>query len=205
MVARPWNHNTHYHPVVLAAVPDGASQALDVGCGDGRLARELRALVPHVTAIDLDGPALQAARDADGGLGIEYLLGDFLSQDFAPGSFDFVCSIAALHHMDAAAALRRMSELLRPGGRLVVIGLATRDGLWDLPAEAAGAVAHRLYLLRGPYLEQTAPTVWPPPHSYAEMRRIGLGALPDAIFRRRLLWRYSLVWTKPSAATQYGR
>jgi SAM-dependent methyltransferase len=204
MVRRPWNHNIHYHPVVIAAVPDGASRALDVGCGDGRLARELRALVPHVTAIDRDGPSLQAASAADGGLGIEYLLDDFLRQDFAPGSFDFICSIATLHPLDAAAALRRMSELLQPGGSLAIIGLATRNGLWELPAEAAGAVAHRYHRLRGLYLEQTAPIVWPPPHTYAQMRRIALDVLPGATFRRRLLWRYSLVWTKPPTAVQHG-
>ena len=37
----PWNHNIHFHPVVLDAVPTGARRALDVGCGAGGLAREL--------------------------------------------------------------------------------------------------------------------------------------------------------------------
>lgn len=34
-----WNHNVHLHPVVLDAVPTGAQRGLDVGCGEGMLAR----------------------------------------------------------------------------------------------------------------------------------------------------------------------
>ena len=119
-----WNHNIHYHPVVLEAVPAGARRALEVGCGDGGLARELRARIGYVMALDLDEPSLAAAQAADRGLGVDYVLGDFRTVELEPASFDFICSIAALHHMDAAAGLERMADLLRPGGRLVIVGLA---------------------------------------------------------------------------------
>jgi hypothetical protein len=36
-----WNHNVHYQPVILKAVPRGCPAALDVGCGDGLLAGRL--------------------------------------------------------------------------------------------------------------------------------------------------------------------
>jgi SAM-dependent methyltransferase len=196
-----WNHNIHYHQAVLAAVPAGATRALDVGCGDGRLARELRAVVPHVTALDQDEPTLAAARSADGGLGIEYILGDFLGQDFEPGSFDFVCSIATLHHMDATAGLRRMADLLRPGGRLAVVGLAQLGGIRGigyLPAELGGLVLYRMQRFRRQFVRVAAPTLWPPPETYGSMRRIARATLPGASFRRRLLWRYTLVWEKPA-------
>jgi SAM-dependent methyltransferase len=196
-----WNHNIHYHPAVLAAVPAGARQALDVGCGDGRLARRLREVVPHVTALDLDEPTLQGARAADDGLGIDYVLGDFRTRQFEPGSFDFVCSIAALHHMDAAAGLRRMAELLRPGGRLAVVGLARLGGVRGiryLPLELVGLVLHQVERSRRQLAAVAAPTVWPPPESYASMRRIARATLPGASFRRRVLWRYTLVWEKPA-------
>ena len=38
-----WNHNVHYQPVILNAVPGGCGAALEVGCGDGLLARRLAA------------------------------------------------------------------------------------------------------------------------------------------------------------------
>src|SRR5262245_66552344 len=77
----PWNHNIHYHPLILGAVPAGCQRGLDVGCGEGRLARELRQVVPNVLAIDCDGPVIDRARQQDNGAGVEYVTGDFLTHD----------------------------------------------------------------------------------------------------------------------------
>jgi SAM-dependent methyltransferase len=193
-----WNHNIHYHPLILGAIPDGCECALDVGCGEGILARELRRVVAHVSAIDVDAPIIAAARQHDAGAGVEYLHGDFLTHEFEPASFGAIVSVAALHHMDATAALDRMRLLLRPGGTLVVVGLATYRYPADLPAELAGAVAHRWHKATRSYWEQKAPIVWPPPETYAGMRRIARRRLPGVRYRRHLLWRYSLIWTKPA-------
>jgi SAM-dependent methyltransferase len=193
-----WNHNIHYHPLILSAIPDGCDRALDVGCGDGILARELRRVIAHVSAIDIDAPIIAAAREQDAGVGVEYLHGDFLTHDFEPASFGAVVSVAALHHMDATAALDRMRLLLRPRGTLVVVGLAASRYPADLPAELAGAIAHRWHTATKGYWEHQAPIAWPPPETYAGMRGIAEGRLPGVRYRRHLLWRYSLTWTKPA-------
>jgi len=44
-----------------------------------------------------------------------------------------------------------------------------------------------------------SPTVWPPPHTYAEVRDMAARVMPGSHFRRRLLWRYTLTWSKPLA------
>ena len=67
----------------------------------------------------------------------------------------------------------------------------------DYLVESAGLLCSRLLRLVVGYREVCAPTVWPPPLTYAECRDIGLESLPGAQFRRRLFFRYSLVWTKP--------
>jgi SAM-dependent methyltransferase len=193
-----WNHNVHYHPLVLAAVPPGCRTALDVGCGEGMLTRELRAVVPSVTGIDPDGPSIELARTLSNGAGIGYVHADVLAHPFDPGSFDMVASIAALHHMDTAAGLSRMRELLRPGGVLAVVGLPRPRLPHDLPYELAGVVAHRWYRTRRGYREHSAPTVWPPPDTFAQVRVTARRLLPGARVRRHVLWRYSLLWTKPS-------
>ena len=194
----PWNHNIHYHRVILGAVPAGCRRALDVGCGEGMLARELRSVVPQVVALDSDGPVIERARKLDTGAGVEYVRGDFLRSGFAPESFDLIASVATLHHMNAAAALGRMRELLRPGGTLAVVGLASsRPGDW--PADIAGVFAHRALKARRGYLAVNAPTIWPPPETYAQMRRLAAEILPGVRYRRHLLWRYSLIWTKPAS------
>ena len=118
-----WNHNIHHHPLILGAAPSGCRNALDVGCGEGVLTRELRGVSERVVGIDCDRPSIEAAR-AQGADGVEYVLGDFFEHPFEPGSFDLVASVATLHHVDAEKGLARMAELVRPGGALAVIGLA---------------------------------------------------------------------------------
>jgi SAM-dependent methyltransferase len=195
--AERWNHNIHYHPMVLDVIPDRAQRALDVGCGEGTLARRLRAVVPHVTAIDSDQASVDLARLQGRVADIDYLLGDFLDFPFEPGSFDVIASVATLHHMDARLALGRMRDLLRPGGVLAIIGLARPGSPADVPVVLAGVVATRFHHLTKEYWEHPSPTVWPPPETYAGMRLLAEGVLPGVRFRRRLLWRYTLTWTKP--------
>lgn len=198
--AKRWNHNIHYHHVILDAVPAGARDALDVGCGEGMLARRLRRIVPRVVGIDLDGPSIEAAMDQSTAAGIDYRIGDFLDQPFTSESFDVIACVAALHHMDATAALTRMRELLRPGGRLVIVGLARSRLPADAPIELAAIVVNAGYRLTKGHWRHPSPTAWPPPETYASMRRIAARVLPGARFRRLLLWRYAIVWTKPVPA-----
>lgn len=195
---RRWNHNIHYYPLVLAAVPPGCQRALDVGCGEGTLARQLADRVPQVVGIDKDAASVEAARgrSRDGQAG--FLCGDILAHPFPPASFGLVSCVAALHHMDAGAGLARMSQLLAPGGALVVVGLA-RSRLADLPWDATAVIANFGHRVAKGYWEQPSPTVWPPPHSYDEIRVLAGETLPGVRYRRHLLWRYSLVWVKPAA------
>ena len=118
-----WNHNIHYGLELLRAVPASASVALDVGCGEGWLVRELSRVVGHVIGLDPDEESIANARSYSWPDGVEYILGDFLTHPFEAASFDLITSVAALHHMDEEAALRRMAGLLRPSGTLAVVGL----------------------------------------------------------------------------------
>jgi ubiquinone/menaquinone biosynthesis C-methylase UbiE len=193
---RRWNHNTCYYPLILVAVPAGCQRVLDVGCGEGMLARQLARRVPHVVGIDQDAASIELARwqDLDGRVG--FVRGDFLTRPFQPASFSMITCVAALHHMDPAAALAEMSQLLVPGGILVVVGVA-RSRLPDLPWEAAAVLANFGYRMANGYWEQPSPAMWPPPHSYREIRVLAGQTLPGVRYRRHLLWRYSLVWVKP--------
>jgi 2-polyprenyl-3-methyl-5-hydroxy-6-metoxy-1,4-benzoquinol methylase len=194
-----WNHNIHYHRLVLAAVPPRCQRVLDVGCGEGMLARQLARLVPQVVGIDQDAASIDLARRQDPGGKIDFLCGDFLTHPLVPASFNMITSVAALHHMDAHTALGRMDQLLVPGGTLAVVGLARSRLPADLPYEAAAVIANLGYRLTRTYWEQPSPTVWPPPHTYVGMQALARQALPGMHYRRHLLWRYSLIWAKPPA------
>jgi SAM-dependent methyltransferase len=194
--AKRWNHSTHYHHVVLNAIPPATRRALDVGCGEGTLTRDLRRLIPEVIGIDTDHASITAARAHPDAGNISYLEGDALAFGFASESFDLISAVASLHHMDAQAALERLVTLLRPGGVLAVVGLA-RSSRLQWPLELAAIIAHHVRRLRHGYWQPQSPIVSPPPESYASMRRLATRALPGARLKRRLYWRYTLIWLKP--------
>ncbi|HET9658375.1 MAG TPA: class I SAM-dependent methyltransferase [Kineosporiaceae bacterium] len=194
MSGERWNHNIHCHRLIVNAVPRTARSALDVGCGEGTLCRALRERVPHVVGLDADPGSIELARAAGGE--VEYVLGDFLAHEFTPQSFDLVASVATLHHLDVEAALVRMRDLLRPGGVLALVGLARRSHA-DLPYDVAGFFAHRLLKLRHGYWEHPSP-ITDPTMTHRELRKVVTSVLPAARYRRHILFRFSVVWTKPS-------
>lgn len=189
---RRWNHNIHYHGIVLDAVPDGATSALDVGAGNGLLAADLRSRVDDVVAVDVDGDVLQStSRDVDG---VDLILGDVMDYPFAR-TFDVVASVATFHHLtDPRAALRRLADLTASGGVLVIVGLARASSPIDYAYAAAGAGAHRWLSWRHGYWEHSAPTVWPPPQTYAQVRDLVREELEGARWRRLPLFRYAVTW-----------
>jgi 2-polyprenyl-3-methyl-5-hydroxy-6-metoxy-1,4-benzoquinol methylase len=202
-----WNHNDHYHQLIIGIIAPDCQSALDVGCGQGALTRRLRQLIPHVTGMDRDERSIALARAQAKFPDIRYLQADFLAESVEPGSFDLVTSVASLHHMDAEAALRKMADVLRPGGVLVVIGLA-RDfsptnfalivpamiGNWMHRAAAAWS---RRASPGAAGIAYQSPVIWPPATTYRQARRLAERILPGVQYRRRLYWRYSLVWHKP--------
>ena len=203
--AEYWNHNVHYQPVILGAVPPGCGPALDVGCGDGLLACRLADCCAQVTGIDRDprmiaraGTRARARAEAQPGAParLDFIEADFLAHDFRAASFDFVCANTSLHHMDLAAALMTMARVLRPGGRLAVIGLAADTSVTDLIAAAPAVPADLFYRAVYRRGESGAP-IMDPEMSWREVRAAVARTLPGVRYRRHLLWRYSLLWRKP--------
>ena len=195
-----WNHNTHFHPLAVRHVAP-ATSALDVGCGEGLLTRQLAAAgAARVLGVDVE-PAMVAearSRAPEGASGLDYREGDFLAMP-VEGRFDIVTCVATLHHVDLATGLRRLRELTAPGGRLVVVGLARTSGAADLALSLASAVVDPIVKARRGYWEHPAPLA-DPEHSYADVGASAARELPGARFRRRLFYRYSLEWTAPGAA-----
>jgi SAM-dependent methyltransferase len=195
-MAPEWNHNLHHHGLLLAAVPSDCRRALDVGCGEGALVRRLAAHVDSVTGIDADSKVIARARDLSGtSTNVGFVHGDFLLQPLPP-SYDLICAVASLHHMDFSSALTRMAELLRPGGVLAVVGVARARAPRDFAFAALGFVAHRLHRVGHVWREVGAP-VADPTMTYGQVRRAVRDLLPGARFRRHALFRYSVIWRKP--------
>jgi SAM-dependent methyltransferase len=186
--------------LVLDVIPPGCERAVDVGCGNGDLTRELRRRgVREVVGIDRNVPCVERCRAHPEAGDIGYVVGDLIGGGLRPASFDLVSAVASLHHMDARAGLTRLRELVAPGGVLAVIGLARPDLPKDIPVELAAVLAYRLRPRPDDRGKPEFPIVWPPPERYSTMRRLAGELLPGVRWRRHLLWRYSLVWTNPGA------
>jgi 2-polyprenyl-3-methyl-5-hydroxy-6-metoxy-1,4-benzoquinol methylase len=199
--AHRWNHNIHYFDVLLDAVPNGARTALDVGCGDGMLVRRLAERVARVTGIDLDADqvALATSTSFEVADRVNVIQGDVMTHPFGE-AFDMIVSVATLHHLDTEAALRRLSDLLVPGGVLAIEGVARSTTPVDHVHNVVGTVLTQILKRTGGrrFYNHTAPIVWPPKDSFRDVRRLATTVLPNAVFRRHPLWRYTLIWQKPS-------
>jgi SAM-dependent methyltransferase len=107
--------------VLRRHVDFAGSDVLDVGCGHGRLVRDLTALGARVTGIEISEQQLAAARAADDGAGARYLVGRAESIPLADDSLDLVVFRASLHHVPIAQmlpALREARRVLRAGGHV---------------------------------------------------------------------------------------
>jgi 2-polyprenyl-3-methyl-5-hydroxy-6-metoxy-1,4-benzoquinol methylase len=134
MRSHEWNHNIHYHDEVLRSISSCRGRALDVGSGNGSLARRLARHFENVVAIDVDHDVLVRAQTMSAGEArIEFVESDVNTQSFCNNSFDLVVAVATLHHLPLRLALERFRDLLKPGGVLSIIGawLIERLRLWQ--------------------------------------------------------------------------
>lgn len=97
---------------------------LDLGCGDGALAEALAdRLGPgaRLTLLDLSPSMLRAAETRLGAGRSRMILADVETAALGSATQDIVASAHLLEHLpDPSQALRRMAELLRPGGVLIL-------------------------------------------------------------------------------------
>ncbi|MFI6871323.1 class I SAM-dependent methyltransferase [Nocardia sp. NPDC050406] len=184
-----WNHNTHYHRWVLDQIPAGARTALDIGCGDGLLARKLATRVPDVLGVDKDAAILAQAAPA---ANLRYDQADF--RDLT-GTFDLVTAVASLHHVPIDDGLKALQRLVAPGGTLAVVGLwkmSVRTEYVYLPLLPIIRTMDLLHGKGGPGAPMRDPD-----EDLSQIRAAAAAIVPGATIRRRLLWRYTLEWKKP--------
>jgi 2-polyprenyl-3-methyl-5-hydroxy-6-metoxy-1,4-benzoquinol methylase len=107
--------------VIEAVTARSPRRVLDLGCGEGWLARALSARGAEVTGIDASAPLIEAARRAGGGtfavLGYEELAADPAR---AGTGYDLAVANFALLQEDPAPLLRALRRAIAPDGALVV-------------------------------------------------------------------------------------
>ena len=194
-----WNHNTHYHRLLLKELPDARGTALDIGSGLGLYASRLSSEFDEVAGLEPDRASIDLALARCRCFGnVDFVEGGFLEHDFRGRRFDYISAIASIHHMDFAAALEKMCSLLNPGGRLAILGLYRESGLQDLLISAAAVLPNLVMnLLAGKGDADDSKMVTSAPElSLGSMRGLADALLGEYRLRRHLFWRYSLIFDK---------
>ncbi len=112
--------------------------ALELGCGTGTTALRLAPSVRRLVATDLSTRMIEIAREkaaADRVEHVRFERATVFDDALEPGSFDVVLAFNLLHLLDdLPGALRRIHELLKPGGTFVskTVCLAEQSRLWSL-------------------------------------------------------------------------
>jgi ubiquinone/menaquinone biosynthesis C-methylase UbiE len=105
---------------------------LDLACGTGAVAERAAAAGATVCGIDLAPVLIETARSraADGGLEIDYRVGDCERLELADASFDAVSSTCGIMFSpDHEASARELARVTRPGGRIALANWTPAGGL----------------------------------------------------------------------------
>ena len=127
--------------------PDDA--VLDYGCGAGVVAAGIADRVKQIQAIDVSSAMVEVARGYAAERGIEnidFAQATIFDEWLEKESFDVVMAFRVLHVVaDPGAAVRRIGELLRPGGHFISVSACMGD--WNPVLRVLVSLAAKLPLL----------------------------------------------------------
>lgn len=191
-----WNHNTAYHKWILAQL-DECDRVLDVGCGDGLLVSRLAEICDTVIGVDTHQPSIEKARQRlKDTTNAEIVTGSFEDLNCEDTSFDAVIFVASIHHMDFELCVKKSKELLKPGGKLLIVGLTKPKSVLDWFWATVRLIPARVGDLFHEVTGDVGAPITEPKTTMKEIRRIVKKELPTAQVRNALYYRYLLFWQK---------
>ncbi|HYT11968.1 MAG TPA: class I SAM-dependent methyltransferase [Candidatus Nitrosopolaris sp.] len=138
-----WLYARHFFELL----PSAGARTLEVGCGEGRVSRDLAARGHRVTAVDTSPTLIQLACDAGGS--IAYARCDAAALPFQDQTFDLIVFYNSLMDFDdMEASIAEAGRVLRSGGFLCAsITHPLQDaGKFDSPSGDARFIIEGSYL-----------------------------------------------------------
>jgi SAM-dependent methyltransferase len=118
----------------LDLVPAPGRVTLDVGCGEGRVTRDLKELGHRAVGVDASETMIAAAREADPSG--EYLVANAAELPFPDGHADLAVAFMLLMDVDdMAAAVREVARVLEPSGGLALAVVHPINSAHDIDRE----------------------------------------------------------------------
>jgi demethylmenaquinone methyltransferase/2-methoxy-6-polyprenyl-1,4-benzoquinol methylase len=157
-----------WRTIAARAVARPGGEALDVGCGTGKLARHLLRQGMRVTGLDVSPRMLESARRRHPE--ITWVQGDASALPFEAERFDALTMAFVLRNVeDRRAALREAARVLRPRGRIAILEFMR-------PPNAVVRAGYRAYLHGA--LPATGRLLNPRSHAYRYLAR-SIEAYPE--------------------------
>lgn len=111
------SYDRYHRDQFLELLPTPGRRTVDVGCGEGRLTRHLKALGHQVIGVDASPSLVEAARAADPSMDVR--IADAAALPLDDASADLAVAFMSLHDIDAMrTAVRDIARVLEPGGTL---------------------------------------------------------------------------------------
>lgn len=111
-----------------------ALDAIDLGCGDGTITVEISRFADTVVGVDANPRALQAARrraEREHRTNVEFREGRIERLQEPAERYDLAVFSQSLHHMESPEqGIHQAVRVLRPGGRLLIVDLASHEQEW---------------------------------------------------------------------------
>jgi SAM-dependent methyltransferase len=151
--ARRPGHDSYWRfhrDLFLELVPPPGRKTLDLGCGEGRLSRDLTKLGHNVVGVDISPTMLAAAREADAQ--IDVLLADAAELPFADAEFDRVIAHLSLQDVDdLGRAVGEVGRVLEPGGHFCAAIVHPLNSAGEFKGDAAESP----FVITGSYLDES--------------------------------------------------
>ena len=131
----------------LHLLPPPGRLTVDIGCGEGRLARDLKELGHRIVGIDSSPSLIAAAREFDSSIDVR--LADAAALPLEDASVDLAVAFMSLQDIDdLPAAVRESARVLEPGGRLclAIVHPINSAGCFEQATIAAD------FVIKGDYL-----------------------------------------------------
>jgi len=162
--ARTPGHDSYFRfhrDLFFELLPPPGRRTLDLGCGEGRVARDLTAAGHTVVGVDSSPAMVGAAREADPTF--EVHLADAARLPFEDGAFDLAVAFMSLQDVDdMEGAIRESARVLEPGGWLCLAIVHPINSAGSFQGEEPDSP----FAIEGSYLDRS--------HYADELRRGGL-------------------------------
>jgi SAM-dependent methyltransferase len=116
--ARKPGHDSYWRfhkELFFALLPPPGRLTIDIGCGEGRVARDLKALGHHLVAVDVSPTMVEFARTADPSM--QVIVADAARLPFDDGAADLAIAFMSLQDVDEMpAAIHEAGRVVERGG-----------------------------------------------------------------------------------------